>query len=101
MFYNEILRRHRQNLVYYAHSNKFRIVEGKEYNRIRAEYITMTNRGETEKASGRRLWSFQYNLNGSLTHQTDVTGRMTEYCYDLSGYHAVNSNVSTIRWKQN
>lgn len=38
----------------------------------------------TEKrASGRILLSFQYDLNGNLTRQTDVTGKATEYRYDL------------------
>jgi len=33
---------------------------------------------------GRTLLSFQYDLNGNLIHQTDVTGKMTEYHYDLA-----------------
>jgi len=28
-----------------------------------------------KKASGRTLLAFQYDLNGNLTHQTDVTGK--------------------------
>ncbi len=47
-FYDEILKRHQQNPEYYAHPNEFRIVEVKEYDRIRAEYRTMTNQGELE-----------------------------------------------------
>ena len=37
-----------------------------------------------KKASGRTLLSFQYDLNGNLTHQMDVTGKVTEYRYDLT-----------------
>ncbi|MEZ3515011.1 MAG: RHS repeat protein [Lachnospiraceae bacterium] len=33
--------------------------------------------------------SFHYDLNGKLTHQTNVTGKMTEYRYDLT------DNIST------
>ena len=34
-------------------------------------------------ASGRRLLSLSYDLNGNLTKQEDVTGKVTEYRYDL------------------
>lgn len=36
-----------------------------------------------KRASGRTLLSFQYDLNGNLTCQTDVAGKVTEYRYDL------------------
>ncbi|MDE7275034.1 MAG: RHS repeat protein [Lachnospiraceae bacterium] len=29
------------------------------------------------------MLSFQYDLNGNLTRQTDVTGKVTKYRYDL------------------
>ncbi|MCI8316894.1 MAG: hypothetical protein HFH74_18030 [Lachnospiraceae bacterium] len=40
-------------------------------------YDTMGRLTE-KKASGRRLLSFQYDLNGNLTNQTDVTGGRTK-----------------------
>ena len=36
-----------------------------------------------KSASGRTLLSLAYDLNGNLTRQTDVTGKVTEYRYDL------------------
>lgn len=36
-----------------------------------------------KEASGRTLLSFTYDLNGNLTSQKDVTGKTTEYRYDL------------------
>ena len=39
----------------------------------------------TEKnASGRTLPSFKYDRNGNLTRQADVTGKVTEYHYDIA-----------------
>ncbi len=35
-----------------------------------------------KEASGRKLLSLSYDLNGNLTHQEDVTGKVTEYRYD-------------------
>ncbi|MDE7431568.1 MAG: RHS repeat protein [Lachnospiraceae bacterium] len=37
-----------------------------------------------KKASSSTLLAFRYDLNGNLMHQTDVTGRVTEYRYDLA-----------------
>ena len=37
-----------------------------------------------KSASGRRLVSLSYDLNGNLTEQTDVTGKTTEYRYDVN-----------------
>ena len=35
-----------------------------------------------KEASGRKLMSLSYDLNGNLTQQEDVTGKVTEYRYD-------------------
>jgi len=41
--------------------------------------------------------SFQYDPNGNLTHQTDVTGKITEYHYDLAdNIHEVWDNSKKI-----
>ena len=35
-----------------------------------------------KSASGRRLLALSYDLNGNLTEQEDVTGKVTKYRYD-------------------
>ena len=37
---------------------------------------------EKKQASGRTLLSLTYDLNGNLTRQEDLAGRVTEYCYN-------------------
>lgn len=36
----------------------------------------------SKEASGRKLLALSYDLNGNLTRQEDVTGKVTEYRYD-------------------
>ena len=43
----------------------------------------MMGRLTEKKASGRTLLAFEYDLNGNLTRQTDVTGKVTEYTYNV------------------
>ena len=45
------------------------------------EYDAM-GRLERKTASGRTLLSYAYDLNGNLTRQEDVTGKVTEYQYN-------------------
>ena len=40
-------------------------------------------RMKEKTASGRRLLSLEYDKNGNRTRQTDVTGKITEYRFDL------------------
>ena len=47
-YYDEVLKRHEETPDYYAHPNEYRIVEGDEYDRVRAEYTQMVNQGELE-----------------------------------------------------
>ena len=51
--------------------------------RYRYQYDAM-GRLSQKSASGRRLVSLSYDLNGNLTEQTDVTGKTTEYRYDVN-----------------
>ena len=45
--------------------------------------MTPWNRLSEKTASGRRLLAFVYDKNGNLTGQEDVTGKVTEYRYNL------------------
>ena len=45
-------------------------------------YDTM-GRMKEKTASGRKLLAFAYDKNGNLTGQEDVTGKVTEYRYNL------------------
>ena len=50
---------------------------------MRYSYSYYANGSLKEKsASGKRLLSYEYDLNGNKIKQTDVTGKTTEYIYD-------------------
>ena len=50
---------------------------------MRYSYSYYANGSLKEKsASGKRLLSYSYDLNGNKIKQTDVTGKTTEYIYD-------------------
>ena len=60
------------------------------------EYDAM-GRLTKKAASGRTLLSFAYDLNGNLTRQEDVTGKVTEYSYnELDILESVNDNGNIL-----
>ena len=60
------------------------------------EYDAM-GRLTKKAASGRILLSFAYDLNGNLTRQEDVTGKVTEYSYnELDILESVNDNGNIL-----
>ena len=69
----------RENYEYYPDGSiKSAIAEGMHYS-----YSYYNNGNLKEKsASGKRLLSYEYDLNGNKIKQTDVTGKTTEYIYD-------------------
>ena len=69
----------RENYEYYPDGSiKAAIAEGMYYS-----YSYYNNGKLKEKsASGKRLLSYEYDLNGNKIKQTDVTGKTTEYIYD-------------------
>ncbi|MFR3239361.1 RHS repeat-associated core domain-containing protein, partial [Megamonas funiformis] len=69
----------RENYEYYPDGSiKAAIAEGMHYS-----YSYYNNGNLKEKsASGKRLLSYEYDLNGNKIKQTDVTGKTTEYIYD-------------------
>ncbi|MDE7275033.1 MAG: hypothetical protein K2N95_18640 [Lachnospiraceae bacterium] len=52
-YYDEILKMHEQNPELYEHPNKYRIVEGEEYDNTRKEYDRMTSRGDLPRGHHR------------------------------------------------
>ena len=47
-YYDELLEKHNTNPDYFAHPNDYKIVEGDEYVRTRAEYTKLVNQGDLE-----------------------------------------------------
>lgn len=47
-YYDVLMEKHKKSPSYFAHPDTYRIVEGDEYIRNRAEYTSMVNRGELE-----------------------------------------------------
>ena len=69
----------RENYKYYPDGSiKSAIAEGMHYS------YSYYNSGKLKEksASGKRLLSYEYDLNGNKIKQTDVTGKTTEYIYD-------------------
>ena len=69
----------RENYEYYPDGSiKSAIAEGMYYS------YSYYNSGKLKEksASGKRLLSYEYDLNGNKIKQTDVTGKTTEYIYD-------------------
>ena len=69
----------RENYEYYPDGSiKAAIAEGMYYS------YSYYNSGKLKEksASGKRLLSYEYDLNGNKIKQTDVTGKTTEYIYD-------------------
>ena len=69
----------RESYKYYLDGSiKSAIAEGMHYS------YSYYNSGKLKEksASGKRLLSYEYDLNGNKIKQTDVTGKTTEYIYD-------------------
>ena len=69
----------RENYKYYPDGSiKSAIAEGMHYS------YSYYNSGKLKEksASGKRLLSYEYDLNGNKIKQTDVTGKTTEYIYN-------------------
>ena len=69
----------RESYKYYPDSSiKSAIAEGMHYS------YSYYNSGKLKEksASGKRLLSYEYDLNGNKIKQTDVTGKTTEYIYN-------------------
>ena len=69
----------RESYKYYPDGSiKSAIAEGMHYS------YSYYNSGKLKEksASGKRLLSYEYDLNGNKIKQTDVTGKTTEYIYD-------------------
>ena len=69
----------RENYEYYPDGSiKSAIAEGMHYS------YSYYNSGKLKEksASGKRLLSYEYDLNGNKIKQTDVTGKTTEYIYN-------------------
>ena len=69
----------RENYKYYPDGSiKSAIAEGMYYS---YSYYS-SGKLKEKSASGKRLLSYEYDLNGNKIKQTDVTGKTTEYIYD-------------------
>ena len=67
-YYDALLEKHKQNPDYFAHPDGYRIVEGDEYVRNRAEYTRMVNKGELEP--GHHILGI---ADGGQNIQTNIT----------------------------